>query len=78
MIITAPSVAYEVVTTKGERIEVDNPSALPDPAEIDWIEEPIFQITILTPSDYVGPIIELCERRRGIQTHLDHHLVAVQ
>ncbi len=72
LIITAPSVAYEVVTTRGERIEVDNPSALPDPAEIDWIEEPIFQITILTPADYVGPIIELCERRRGIQTRLDY------
>ncbi len=72
LIITAPSVAYEVVNTRGERIEVDNPSALPDPAEIDWIEEPIFQITILTPTDYVGPIIELCERRRGIQTHLEY------
>jgi GTP-binding protein LepA len=72
LIITAPSVAYEVVTTTGERIEVDNPSALPEPTEIDWIEEPIFQITILTPAEYVGPVIELCERRRGVQTRLEY------
>ncbi len=71
LIITAPSVAYEVVTTDGSRIEVDNPSALPEPTEIDWIEEPMFQISILTPAEYLGPVIELCERRRGEQTRLE-------
>ncbi len=72
LIITAPSVAYEVVTKSGKRHEVDNPSELPDAAEIDWIEEPMFSITILSPSDYVGQVIELCETRRGEQTRLEY------
>jgi GTP-binding protein LepA len=72
LIITAPSVAYEVVTTSGERVEVDNPSALPEPTEIDWIEEPIFKISILTPAEYLGPVIELCETRRGVQIRMEY------
>ncbi|MGK2928727.1 MAG: translation elongation factor 4 [Acidimicrobiales bacterium] len=72
LIITAPSVAYEVVTTSGARVEVDNPSDLPDPTEIDWIEEPMFSISILTPVAYVGSIIELCEFRRGEQTRMEY------
>jgi len=72
LIITAPSVAYQVITTSGERIVVDNPSALPAPTEIDWIEEPIFKISILTPAEYLGPVIELCETRRGVQTRIDY------
>ena len=72
LIITAPSVAYEVVTTNGERIEVDNPSDLPEPTELDWIEEPMFQISILTPAEYMGPVIELCETRRGVQTRIEY------
>jgi len=72
LIITAPSVAYEVVTTSGERVEVDNPSALPEPTEIDWIEEPIFKISILTPAEYLGPVIELCETRRGVQSRMEY------
>ncbi len=72
LIITAPSVAYEVVTTSGERIEVDNPSDLPEPTELDWIEEPMFQISILTPAEYLGPVIELCETRRGVQTRIEY------
>ena len=71
LIITAPSVAYEVVTTSGDRIQVDNPSALPAPTEVDWIEEPMFKISILTPAEYVGSIIELCETRRGVQERID-------
>jgi GTP-binding protein LepA len=72
LIITAPSVAYQVVTTSGERVEVDNPSALPPPTEVDWIEEPIFKISILTPAEYLGPVIELCETRRGEQTRMEY------
>jgi len=72
LIITAPSVAYQVVTTSGERIEVDNPSALPEPTEMDWIEEPIFKISILTPAEYLGPVIELCETRRGEQVRMEY------
>ena len=71
LIITAPSVAYEVVRTVGDRILVDNPSALPEPTEIDWIEEPMFKVSILTPANYVGTIIELCELRRGVQERID-------
>jgi len=72
LIITAPSVAYQVVTTSGERMEVDNPSALPVPTELDWIEEPIFKISILTPAEYLGPVIELCETRRGVQSRMEY------
>ncbi len=72
LIVTAPSVAYEVVRLDGERVEVDNPSALPEPTEIDWIEEPMFLVTILTPAESVGPVIELCEKRRGVQTRLEY------
>ena len=72
LIITAPSVAYEVVTSAGERIEVDNPSDLPEPADIDWIEEPMFSISILTPAQYLGPVIELCENRRGEQIRMEY------
>ncbi|MDZ7673901.1 MAG: translation elongation factor 4 [Acidimicrobiales bacterium] len=72
LITTAPSVAYEVVTVSGERLEVDSPSALPQPSEIDWIEEPMFLVAIITPSEYIGQIIELCEVRRGEQTRLEY------
>jgi GTP-binding protein LepA len=72
LIVTAPSVAYEVVTGTGERIEVDNPSDLPDPATIDWIEEPMFSISVLTPTEYLGSVIDLCEGRRGEQVRMEY------
>ncbi|MFA5006809.1 MAG: translation elongation factor 4 [Candidatus Izemoplasmatales bacterium] len=66
IIATAPSVGYKVVLTDGSVIEIDNPAMLPDPSKVDHIEEPIVKATIITPSDYVGNIMELCQYKRGV------------
>jgi GTP-binding protein LepA len=66
LITTAPSVIYHVVKTNGELIEVSNPTNMPEPQEIDYMEEPIVEASIMTPTDYVGTIMELCQNRRGI------------
>lgn len=65
LIATAPSVQYEVTTTAGETRTIDNPSDLPPMAEVDTIAEPWLKATILTPADYTGTIMELCQSRRG-------------
>ena len=65
LISTAPSVVYKVYKTDGSMIEVDNPTNMPDPSEIDYMEEPIVNCTIMLPKDYVGNIMELCQDRRG-------------
>ncbi len=72
LIATAPSVAYLVNKTNGEQVEVDNPSEMPSAAEIESIEEPWFDITILTPSDYTGTIMDLCQTRRGVMDKLEY------
>ncbi|MFM2418976.1 MAG: hypothetical protein RL385_3699 [Pseudomonadota bacterium] len=72
LITTAPSVVYKVFTNKGEELSVENPSKLPDPVFIDRIEEPYFKVSIHTPSTYVGPIIKLCEERRGTQIGIQY------
>lgn len=66
LITTAPSVSYIVTKTNGEKVEIDNPTALPYPSEIASIEEPIVKAVIFTPPDYVGPIMELCQGKRGV------------
>jgi GTP-binding protein LepA len=66
VIITVPNVSYKVYTTKGEIIEVHNPSGLPDPSRIDKIEEPFIKAQIITKSEFIGSIIKLCIDRRGI------------
>ena len=66
LIITAPSVVYQVTTLKGEVIYIDNPSKLPDPQHREKIEEPYVQLDIITPETYVGVLMELCQTRRGI------------
>ena len=66
LITTAPSVSYIVTKTNGEKIEIDNPTALPNPSEISSIEEPIVKALIFTPPEYVGAIMELCQGKRGI------------
>lgn len=66
LITTAPSVIYKVIKTTGETIFVDNPTNLPHPSEIDYMEEPFVNANIMLPSDYVGSIMELCQERRGI------------
>ncbi|MDE6476146.1 MAG: translation elongation factor 4 [Erysipelotrichaceae bacterium] len=66
LIATAPSVVYHAYLTNGEMITIDNPSMLPDVQKIDHIEEPFVKATIMTPSDYIGAIMELCQKKRGI------------
>lgn len=65
LITTTPSVVYHVYTTKGERKLVENPSFMPDPVIIERIEEPYVKAKILVPNEYVGPVMELCQRKRG-------------
>jgi GTP-binding protein LepA len=72
LISTAPSCNYEVITTKGETIFVDNPSELPDAGIIETIKEPTVQLSIHLPNEYVGKIIKLCEERRGVQLDLKY------
>jgi GTP-binding protein LepA len=71
LVTTAPGVLYKVLTTAGDLIEVDNPSKLPDPGQIDQIEEPIITAMMLTPAEHVGGILELCQEKRGIQKSME-------
>ena len=66
IVTTAPSVAYKVYKTDGNVIEVDNPSRLPDVASIAKMEEPIIKASIYTPPQYIGPIMDLCQEKRGV------------
>jgi GTP-binding protein LepA len=72
LIATAPSVAYQVHRTDGTIVEVDNPSAMPPAQEVDHIEEPFLTCTILTPTDYTGTLMELCQQRRGEMSKLEY------
>lgn len=65
LIITAPSVIYRAHTTDGEVLAVSNPSEMPDQTNLDYIEEPYVKAEIMVPQDYVGPVMELCQRKRG-------------
>ncbi|QFJ55458.1 translation elongation factor 4 [Pseudobutyrivibrio xylanivorans] len=65
LVTTAPSVVYRVHKTDGAMIELTNPSNLPDPSEIDYMEEPIVEAEIMVSSDYIGAIMDLCQERRG-------------
>lgn len=65
LITTAPSVVFKVTLTNGDVISIDNPSNLPDPQRIDYIEEPNVKASIIVPNDYVGAIMELCQGKRG-------------
>lgn len=65
LIATAPSVVYKVYLTDGTMIEIDNPSRYPDPTTIDRVEEPFVRASIMVPQEFVGPIMELCQNKRG-------------
>src|SRR6188508_2810883 len=71
LITTAPGVLYRVTTTDGAIVEVDNPAKLPDPSHIKQIEEPVITALILTPSEYVGGLLQLCQEKRGVQKALE-------
>ena len=72
LIATAPSVVYRIRLTDGSEIELHNPADMPDPVKIDEIYEPWISATILTPDDYLGAILKLCQDRRGVQTDLSY------
>jgi GTP-binding protein LepA len=72
LITTAPTVEYQVTLKRGGVIAVDNPALLPDPTLIESIAEPYVKLTIIVPSTYVGPMMELCQERRGSFKHLEH------
>ena len=74
LVTTAPSVSYRVHRMGGEVLMIDNPTKLPNPAEISFIEEPIVKLSVFTPPAYVGSIMELCQKKRGVfkdMTYLD-------
>ncbi len=72
LITTAPSVIYQIITTKGTTLEIDNPSKLPEVQEIEKILEPIVKATIIAPDNYVGAIMQLCQDKRGIFTNMEY------
>ena len=72
LITTAPSVVYEVLTTAGDVIKIDNPSELPEPGSLDEVREPIINARVLMPNEYVGKVMQLCMEKRGVQKNLRH------
>jgi GTP-binding protein LepA len=72
LVTTAPGVLYRVVTSDGETMEVDNPAKLPDATRISKFEEPVITAMLLTPSEYVGPLLQLCQEKRGVQKKIEY------
>jgi GTP-binding protein LepA len=72
LVTTAPGVLYRVTTTDGDVQEIDSPAKLPDPGRITKLEEPVITAMILTPSEHVGPILQLCQDKRGVQKKLEY------
>ena len=72
LIATAPSVEYLVTKTNGEQLKVDNPADLPPPQNIDYIEEPYFRVSIITPKEYTGTLMDLCQTRRGDMSKIEY------
>jgi GTP-binding protein LepA len=72
LITTAPSVVYEVYLTTGDKVRVENPAKLPPPTRIERIEEPIVMMSIHVPSEFVGPVLALCQERRGVQKGMQY------
>ena len=72
LVTTAPSVIYKITKTDGEVINIDNPTNLPNPSEIEFMEEPIVEASIMVPTDYIGNIMELCQERRGFYKDMQY------
>ena len=72
LITTSPGVIYNVMKTDGTMIQVDNPSNLPSPVEIEYMEEPFVDASIMTPQDYIGAVMDLCQNRRGIFVTMEY------
>ena len=80
LIATAPSVVYHVYLTDGSMIEVDNPTKLPKPQDIDHMEEPMIKATIMAPKEYVGAVMDVCQKKRGqfeTMTYIDANRVSI-
>lgn len=80
LITTAPSVVYDVHLTDGEQLRVDNPSNMPDPQSIDYVQEPFVKATVMVPNDFVGAVMELCQEKRGEfidMQYLDENRVSI-
>jgi GTP-binding protein LepA len=72
LIATAPSVIYKIMLTNGKEIEIHNPVDMPDPVHVEEVHEPWIRATILTPDDYLGSVLKLCQDRRGVQVELTY------
>ena len=72
LIATAPSVEYRAFLTDGSEVDVDNPTELPDVTRLDHIDEPMLSATIITPTEYTGTVMELCQGRRGEMTRMEY------
>lgn len=72
LVTTAPGVVYRIYKTNGEMIELTNPSNLPDPSEIEYMEEPIVSAEIMVTTEFVGPIMTLCQERRGVSCGMEY------
>jgi GTP-binding protein LepA len=72
LITTAPTVIYQVLLRDGNVLEIENPSKLPDLSKVEEIREPIINVTILVPQDYVGPVLTLCTEKRGVQRDMQY------
>lgn len=80
LVTTAPSVSYRVYTTDGEMMMIDNPTKLPPVTKIDYMEEPIVSASVYCPPEYVGPVMELCQEKRGVfidMTYVDTKRVRI-
>jgi GTP-binding protein LepA len=72
LIATAPSVAYQAYLNDGTRVDVDNPSELPEPTQLDHVDEPMLKATIITPAEYTGTVMDLCQGRRAEMVEMEY------
>lgn len=72
LITTAPTVVYELLLKSGDVVQIENPSRLPEPSHVQEIREPIITVNLLMPQDYVGPVMTLCNNKRGIQKNMQY------
>ncbi|QDC44724.1 translation elongation factor 4 [Methylophilus medardicus] len=72
LITTAPTVIYELLLRTGEVVQIENPSRLPEPSRVEEIREPMIVVNLLMPQDYVGPVMTLCNNKRGIQRNMQY------
>ncbi|MEG1991492.1 MAG: elongation factor 4, partial [Christensenella sp.] len=72
LVTTAPSVSYRVHMMNGEETEIENPTNLPDLSMVDYMEEPIAKVSVMTPDTYVGAVMELCQDKRGVFKNMEY------